>query len=93
MTALDDATLSRWNRAVLNTLTDDERKEMSEAGYLCTCQGSDPIYHKHYHEPPFSCARCGHTRCSAYRPLIDTRIILDLIAQLRKARKDAVRVS
>lgn len=25
--------------------------------------------HKHYDEPPHSCARCGHKRCPAYRPI------------------------
>ncbi len=31
---------------------------------VCRCQGSDPYIHKHYSEPPHSCARCGHTSCA-----------------------------
>lgn len=36
----------------------------------CVCQGSDPTPHKHYGEPPHSCARCGHKSCAAYRPAV-----------------------
>lgn len=34
----------------------------------CECQGSDPTPHKHYYEPPHSCARC--LECKAYKPAI-----------------------
>lgn len=33
----------------------------------CTCQGDDPIPHRHYDHAPFSCARCG--KCEAYAPV------------------------
>jgi len=34
---------------------------------LCVCQGDDPVWHKHYPDPPHACARCGHTECPAWR--------------------------
>ncbi len=33
----------------------------------CVCQGTDPTPHRHYREWPFSCSRCGHKNCAAYR--------------------------
>ncbi len=36
----------------------------------CVCQGTDPTPHRHYREWPFSCARCGHKNCAAYRPAL-----------------------
>lgn len=36
----------------------------------CICQKNDPTPHKHYPDPPFSCARCGHISCPAYKPAV-----------------------
>ena len=33
----------------------------------CTCQGSDPIPHRHYGRAPYKCARCNE--CTAYAPV------------------------
>ena len=33
----------------------------------CTCQGSDPVPHRHYDQAPYRCARCGE--CEAYSPV------------------------
>jgi len=37
----------------------------------CACQGNDPTPHKHYNEPPFSCARCSE--CDGYTPALPER--------------------
>ncbi len=35
----------------------------------CTCQGDDPVPHRHYGHAPYSCARCGHENCKGYTPV------------------------
>ena len=35
----------------------------------CTCQGTDPIPHRHYDQAPHRCARC--LQCEAYSPVPD----------------------
>ncbi len=47
----------------------------------CKCQGSETTPHKHYSQPPHSCARCHP--CEAYRPAVP---LGPLLAQ--KALKD-----
>ena len=49
----------------------------------CVCQGYDITSHKHYSEPPYSCARCGHEVYGGYMPMLVERI-----ANLEKALKE-----
>ena len=54
----------------------------------CVCQ-NESTPHKHYSDPPYSCARCGSARCARYRPAIfDSQAIDELAEVIWRALRD-----
>lgn len=54
--------------AILSTMRGSDLASAHPDRCVCQDKSGEKDPHKHYHDPPFSCARCSN--CTAYRPAL-----------------------